>query len=79
MTYRIRLSFLDSHASLLYHALRYEEAPQAQIYFTFEKDMMIFECEAESIANLRAAGNSFLQWIAMIEQTVTILNSFSHM
>lgn len=74
MTHKLRLSLRGSHAPLLYHALRYEEAPRAHIHFSLEKDTVSLECETNSIANLRATSNSILQWIAMIEETSTMLD-----
>lgn len=68
MMYSIRFTITSPHSSILFHALRHEEAPHSSIRFFHTGDTIIIACEADSIAHLRAAANSLMQWAAMVER-----------
>jgi len=55
-------------AEIIFHALRQEEAPNARIKCRMDNNTVIFEIEAESLSNLRAALNSFIKWMDMVER-----------
>jgi len=59
---------IERNADIIYNALRYEEAPRCRIKFELKKEKLIIKIEAKNISNLRAAMNSFLRWIDMIEK-----------
>ncbi len=75
MMHSIRFAITSPHSSILFHALRREEAPHSRIRFFHEGDTLTIECEADSIAHLRAAANSLMQWVAMAERIVEELGS----
>ena len=56
------------NATILYNALRYEEAPRCRTKFELKGDEFIMTIEAKNVSNLRAALNSFLRWIDMVER-----------
>ncbi len=59
---------IEKNANIIYNALRHEEAPRCRIKFELKGDRLIIKIEAKNISNLRAALNSFLRWIDMIEK-----------
>ncbi|HHO56985.1 MAG TPA: hypothetical protein ENJ70_00350 [Thermoplasmatales archaeon] len=66
--HRAEIKIKSRFAETIFHALRQEEAPSAKINCRMEGDAVIFEIETESISNLRAALNSFIKWIDMVER-----------
>lgn len=75
MMHSIRFTITSPYSSILFHALRHEEAPHSRIRFFHEGDTLTIECEADTIAHLRAAANSFMQWVAMVEHLIEELES----
>ena len=63
-----RIKIKSRFAETIFHALRQEEAPSAKINCRMEGDAVIFEIETESVSNLRAALNSFIKWMDMVER-----------
>jgi len=59
---------VKENAEILYNALKYEEAPRCITKFELEDGKLTIMIEAKSVSNLRAALNSFLRWIDMLEK-----------
>ncbi|MCD6222259.1 MAG: hypothetical protein J7K12_01050 [Thermoplasmata archaeon] len=59
---------VKENAEILYNALKYEEAPRCRTKFELEDGKLTITIEAKSVSNLRAALNSFLRWIDMLEK-----------
>jgi len=77
--HRIIIEIESEINKIIFNALRYEEAPRAKIKFYMKGKKLFLEIEASSISNLRAACNSFIKWIDMVEkisEKFKIKNSF---
>ena len=61
---------VEKNAEILYHALRYEEAPRCRVKYSLKNKKFFITIESKNISNLRAAINSFLIWIDMLEKLV---------
>jgi tRNA threonylcarbamoyladenosine modification (KEOPS) complex Pcc1 subunit len=70
MKHAVRLELDTPHASLLHKALSCERAPRADVAFECAGTTLVFHCRADTVPTLRAACNSFLQWIAMAERLI---------
>ena len=68
MKHRIRIKIESKYNALIFNALRYEEAPSSKIKSYMTGNRLTFEIEAYTIPNLRAACNSFIKWIDMVEK-----------
>jgi len=66
--HRARIEIKSRFAETIFHALRQEEAPNAAIKCRMRGNAVIFDIEAESLSNLRAALNSFIKWMDMVER-----------
>ncbi len=66
MKSKIKIEIDSEFNEIIYNALKYEEAPRANIKCYMHNNKLIFEIETNSISNLRAACNSFIKWINMI-------------
>ncbi|HDN95526.1 MAG TPA: hypothetical protein ENG71_00470 [Thermoplasmatales archaeon] len=66
--HRIKLEIDSKYNDIIFNSLRHEEAPHSKIKCYMEGKKLIFEFEANSISNLRAACNSFIKWIDMVEK-----------
>ena len=58
----------EKHAEILYEVLRHEIAPRCRVEFKLDNKKFVIRIRAKSISNLRAAANSFLKWIDMVEK-----------
>jgi len=58
----------EEHAEILYNVLRHEKAPRCKVDFTFSKGKLTIKIMSQNISSLRAAANSFLKWIDMVEK-----------
>lgn len=66
--HKIEIKIESKNSKILYDAIRHEEAPRAKVYFKLEGNKLIIRIEGKRISNLRAAINSFMKWIDMIEK-----------
>ncbi|MEM2935405.1 MAG: KEOPS complex subunit Pcc1 [Candidatus Thermoplasmatota archaeon] len=69
----IRLEIDSKHNDLILNVLKDEFTPNADVKI-YKKDKKIYlEIDAKSISNARAAINSFVRWIDMIEKIASFL------
>ncbi len=66
--HRIKLEIDSKYNDIIFNSLRHEEAPHSKIKCYMDGKKLVFEFEADSISNLRAACNSFIKWIDMVEK-----------
>ena len=64
----VRIEVKGRYIPLIFDVLRHEETPTSKINYMIDDNTLIFECEAETISNLRAICNTFIKWVDMIEQ-----------
>ena len=65
---------VKENAEILYNALKYEEAPRCRTKFELKDGSLTITIESKSASNLRAALNSFLRWIDMLEKLMEKIN-----
>ena len=65
---------IGENAELLYNVLKNEEAPRCKIKFSLSDEKLVINMKAKTISNLRAAINSFMIWIDMVNRIVKAKN-----
>jgi len=59
---------VEENAELLYNALKYENAPRCKVKYELKDGKFYVTILSKKLTNLRAAINSFLIWIDMLEK-----------
>ncbi len=65
---------ISENAELLYNVLKNEEAPRCKIKFSLSDGKLLIKIRAKTISNLRAAINSFMIWIDMVNKIAKAKN-----
>ncbi|MBC7129112.1 MAG: hypothetical protein H5T45_05210 [Thermoplasmatales archaeon] len=68
----LRLEIDSKHNDLIFNALKGESAPNANVRIYKKDGKLYIEIEAGSISNARAAINSFVRWIDMVEKIASL-------
>lgn len=68
----IKLEIDSEHNDLILNALKGEGAPNADVKIYKKDGRLYLEIEAKSISNARAAINSFIRWIDMVEKIASL-------
>ncbi|MBC7081791.1 MAG: hypothetical protein H5T44_06100 [Thermoplasmatales archaeon] len=69
----IKLEIDSEHNDLIFNSLKGESTPNANFKIYKDKEKLYVEIEAKNISNARAAVNSFIRWIDMVEEIASFL------
>ncbi len=69
----IKLEIDSEYNDLILNSLKGEGTPNANFKVYKKGGKLYIEIEAESISNARAAINSFIRWIDMVEKIASFL------
>ncbi|MCD6299072.1 MAG: hypothetical protein J7L93_00505 [Thermoplasmata archaeon] len=75
--HRVLISIESRKSDVIYNSIKQEAAPRANVNVSKKGDVVEIEILSENASNLRAALNSFLKWIDMVDRIGDILNSES--
>ncbi|HHH78328.1 MAG TPA: hypothetical protein ENL18_03835 [Thermoplasmatales archaeon] len=75
--HRVLISIESRKSDVIYNSIKQEAAPRANVNVSKKGDVVEIEILSENASNLRAALNSFLKWIDMVDRIGDVLNSES--
>ena len=69
----ITLEIESEHNELILNALKGEGAPNVNVKIYEKNGKLYIEIEGKSLSNVRAAFNSFIRWIDMVDRIASFL------
>jgi len=72
--HRVSISIESRKSDVIYNSIKQEAAPRANVSINKRGDTVEIDISSESTSNLRAALNSFLKWIDMVDEIGNVVN-----